>query len=324
MELAYSQYTYDDASATGQGHDEGPVVVLHGLFGSGKNWQTLCKRMALGVRWDDPGSLKQPRVGGSDVADASVAASASLASADNVLALDMRNHGQSPHSDTHTLHAMVEDVRGFLDRHGIERARVVGHSMGGKVATCLALAHPERVSRLCVVDIAPVEYRYNPLGDDLAGFIRAMRDVDLSAVKSKAEADALLRDAVPDAIIRAFLLTNLVRVPRQRDGAPTAPSAAAFEWRVNLPVLYDALAGLARFDCANGARPYTGPAKLIGGARSKYIQQKNHSDIFRLLPATARAADGITMIPNAGHWVHSEKSQEFLAALMPFLNERHT
>ena len=149
-----------------------PLLILHGLFGSGRNWSTPAQR---------------------------------LGAARHVFALDARNHGASPWADSMTYADMTEDVQAFAASHRLGPASIIGHSMGGKTAMLLALDHAEAVERLVVVDVAPVTYP-----PALAAYVRAMRAVDLAGVSRRAEVDAQLADAVTSQAERAFLLQNLV------------------------------------------------------------------------------------------------------------------
>jgi pimeloyl-ACP methyl ester carboxylesterase len=153
---------------TGEGS---PVLLLHGLFGAGRNWGGIQKRLAQRHR---------------------------------VLAPDLRNHGESEHAAAMDYPAMAEDVAELIARRGVAPAAVLGHSMGGKVAMALALRHPEMVARLVVADIAPI--RYPPA---LRGYVAAMRALALTPGLSRREADAALEAAIPEAGIRAFLLQSL-------------------------------------------------------------------------------------------------------------------
>ena len=148
-----------------------PVAILHGLFGSGRNWRSIAQQLAAHHR---------------------------------VLAFDLRNHGASPWADGMSYREMVEDMRASLSARGIRRAALLGHSMGGKVAMLAALLDPAEVERLVVVDIAPA-----PNPPTLLAYVRAMRTVDLAGITRRSEVDARLADAVPDAAERAFLLQNL-------------------------------------------------------------------------------------------------------------------
>jgi pimeloyl-ACP methyl ester carboxylesterase len=162
LELAYRQ------------EGNGPaLVVLHGLFGSSRNWASIAKFLAARHR---------------------------------VFSVDLRNHGESPWSDEMTYAAMADDIAALLHRLGIEKPMLLGHSMGGKVAMALALTQPQRVAALAVVDIAPVTY-----GNELEAYARAMLAVDLARTVRRAEVEARLAESIPDPGVRAFLLQNLVR-----------------------------------------------------------------------------------------------------------------
>ena len=152
---------------------EGPsLVVLHGLFGSARNWQSIARR---------------------------------LAERHAVSVLDMRNHGASPWTDTMTYPEMAEDVLSHIVANGLSRPCLIGHSMGGKAAMAAALLAPGRVGRLIVVDIAPVRYEHG-----FAALVDALQAVELDQVTKRAEADEMLAERVDDAAIRGFLLQNLV------------------------------------------------------------------------------------------------------------------
>jgi esterase len=163
LELAYD----------GFGDAGPPVVILHGLLGSARNWTSIAKELATTHR---------------------------------VFALDLRNHGRSPWADTMSFDEMAGDVAAFIGAHDLSPAGVIGHSLGGKVAMRLALMRADLVERLVVVDVAPVAY-----GHSFAPFVEAMRAVDLAAVQRRAEADLQLEGAIGDAAIRNFLLQNLVK-----------------------------------------------------------------------------------------------------------------
>lgn len=161
LELAYTE--------TG----EGPaLVILHGLFGSGRNWASVARKLGETHR---------------------------------VFTVDLRNHGASPWAETMDYAEMADDVRAFLVRHGLAGATVMGHSMGGKTAMRLALEHEGDVGRLIVVDIAPVAYTHTHLP-----FVEAMRAVDLAAAGRRADVDEQLQAAIPEAAMRGFLLHNLI------------------------------------------------------------------------------------------------------------------
>jgi pimeloyl-ACP methyl ester carboxylesterase len=151
----------------------GPALaILHGLFGSGRNWASVAQRLAAQHR---------------------------------VVALDLRNHGASPWAEAMDYAAMAEDVRATMQALGHRRYALLGHSMGGKAAMMLALMHRDEVERLVVADIAPAAYAPRHLG-----YVRAMAALDLAIITRRGEAEALLVAAVPDPAERAFLVQNLV------------------------------------------------------------------------------------------------------------------
>lgn len=243
-----------------------PLIILHGLFGSARNWEGIARKLAADWR---------------------------------VHALDLRNHGDSPWAKATDYPAMAEDVLAYLDRRGLSRAVVVGHSMGGKTAMALALTAGERVAALVVVDIAPVAYAHS-----FAPFIEAMKALDLSALSRRAEADALLAPAIADSGIRSFLMQNLAN----RDGG--------LVWRPNLEALKDGIEDISGFPEALLSQRFQGPTLFLGGGASDYVGPPHHDLIGRLFPAAR-----IDSVADAGHWVHAENPAGFLAKLMPFLAE---
>ncbi len=244
--------------------DGEPLVILHGLFGSGRNWLSLAQ---------------------------------ALSGSHRVWCVDQRNHGESPHTAAMDYPAMAADLVRLLDRNGLQRVALIGHSMGGKTAMWLALHHPERVSRLLVVDIAPVSYAH-----DYETMIGAMQAVDFTQATRRDQVDAALRDAVPEAGVRQFLLTNVV----SRDGR--------LQWRINLAAIGAALPALVDFPNPAPECRYPGPTLFLGGAESPYLRPEHEPRIFRLFPE----AD-VEHLPGAGHWVHAERPDEFLAVARRFL-----
>lgn len=242
-----------------------PVAILHGLFGSGRNWRSIAQE---------------------------------LAARHHVLAFDLRNHGNSPWADTMSYREMVEDLRMSFDRHRIDRAALLGHSMGGKVAMLAALLHPAEVDRLIVVDIAPA---LNP--PTLLPYVRALRAIHLAGVMRRGEVDAKLAGAVSDAGERAFLLQNLVI----GDGAT--------RWRLNLEAIEREFPEIVGFPDLPAGTVYYGPTLFVAGDRSNYIQRDQEPVIRRLFPSAQ-----ITRIDGAGHWVHAEQPQSFLQTVTPFLS----
>ena len=241
-----------------------PVAILHGLFGSARNWGTIARHLAADHR---------------------------------VVAFDLRNHGSSPWADTMSYPEMAEDVRAGLAAVGCLPARLIGHSMGGKAAMTLALADPAAVAALVVVDVAPVQYKPHHLG-----LVQAMRGLDLGGLDRRAEADRRLAASVPDPAVRGFLLQNLVFDPLPH-------------WRINLDAIEREMPALTGFPEPPSGAVYNGPTLFVAGAGSDYVRPEDEPAIRRLFPRAR-----IVRIPGAGHWVHAEQPQAFLATVEPFLS----
>lgn len=238
-----------------------PVVLLHGLFGAAANWGAIQKALSASHR---------------------------------VIALDLRNHGQSPHARLMDYATMAADVAETLAALGALPAVVIGHSMGGKVAMALALGDPGAVARLVVADIAPVAYP-----PALRGYVAAMQGIPLAPGLTRRDADAALAAAVPEPGIRGFLLQNL-----RFDGAVPY-------WRLGLDQIAQAMSDI---EAAPPGGQYPGPVLVLAGARSDYIRAEHHA-LFRALFPTVTFA----VVPGAGHWVHAENPAAFLGFVTAFL-----
>ena len=242
-----------------------PLVILHGLLGSSGNWHTLASKV--------------------------------FAEHFHVFTVDLRNHGRSFHHDRFDYPAMVEDLAAFMDAQGLEAAHVLGHSMGGKAAMHLALAHPRRVQKLVVVDIAPKAYPPRHLE-----LLAALEALDPAAYGARREIDEALAARVPDRAVRQFLLKNLAYDPREK----------TYGWQMNLPAIarnYDRI----NTPVAEGPT-FEGPTRFIRGSRSDYIADDDLPAIRRLFPE----ADLVT-IEGAGHWVHAEQPEALAEAVLAFL-----
>ncbi|WP_144721005.1 alpha/beta fold hydrolase [Agrococcus jejuensis] len=249
-----------DLHVTRLGDHGSPVTFCHGLFGQGRNWTQIGKALATDHR---------------------------------VALVDMPNHGRSGWTDRIDLVAMADAIAATLD----EPTALVGHSMGGKVAMLAALRHPSLVSRLCVVDVAPVAYRES---DEFGRFIDAMLAVDLDALGGRADADAALAEAVPDPGVRAFLLQSL-----RREGD-------AWTWMSNLEVLRRDLGAIRGWPDVEGV--YDGPVLWIAGGASRYVRDEHRDAMEALFPRVRRAT-----VKGAGHWVHSQEPAIVTELLTRFL-----
>lgn len=263
-----------------------PLIVLHGLFGSTGNWRTLCKRYA--ARRD-------------------------------VYALDLRNHGRSPHHPRMTFEDMADDVLAFMDRQQLAGCHLLGHSMGGKVAMQLALEQAERVERLIVADIAPKAYP--PRHDDV---FAAIELIDKTRITHRNQADKLIEHVLPGQATRLFLLTNLARISHPpstttKGGEKSRPARddGEYRWRIDVEAIrnnYPAISGAP--PAASGGRRFTKPTLFVRGGKSYYIKGEDTGVIAALFPNAV-----IEEIPSAGHWVHAEQPEAFYQMTEQFLTQ---
>lgn len=255
--LLYSQTSGQPVS----GKD--PVVLIHGLFGSFENLGVIAR---------------------------------SLSDQYQVINIDVRNHGRSPHSDDMSYPLMAEDLAQTLDELGIKKAVLLGHSMGGKLAMSFALSYPQRVSKLILADIAPVAYhpRHNSI---FAGLL----SVDLSSLQNRAQAQAALATHISEAGVQQFLLKSLVK-----------NADDSFSWRFNLQALKANYARLTGEPHIDGS--FNGPVLFIKGGDSDYILPEHKERIMQLFP-NAQAK----IIQGTGHWLHAEKPAAFTKLVQDFL-----
>ena len=213
-----------------------------------------------------------------------------------VYLVDLRNHGRSPHSTEFGYDVMADDLLEFMQNNWLHHAYIIGHSMGGKVAMKFALDNPDMVDKLIVVDIAPKAYKGNhePIIDALMG-------LDLSKINSRTEAEAYLRTKIDEESTVQFILKNL---SREKDGS--------YNWKMNLPVIvehYREILGHKETD-----EQYEGPTLFVKGEQSSYILTEEFPDYLHNFPNAK-----LSVVPNAGHWVHAENPEEFSRQVFDFL-----
>jgi pimeloyl-ACP methyl ester carboxylesterase len=240
-----------------------PIIILHGLFGSSDNWVTVGRKLAESYK---------------------------------VYLLDQRNHGDSPHAESHNYEAMSADLKQFIEEHKIENPHIIGHSMGGKTAMYFAVKNPDMYDKLVVVDIGPKAY---PVHHDT--ILEGLNSIKLSELKSRNDADKALEEYISDKGVRQFLLKNLTRGEDKN-----------FVWKINLTVLGKNIEAVGK-----GLEERLATEKdtlFIGGKNSDYIRSEDHITIVNFFPNAK-----IEMIEGAGHWIHAEKPEAFLDVLMDFL-----
>jgi len=219
-----------------------------------------------------------------------------LAGRFQVFAVDQRNHGQSPHSADMNFPLMAEDLNEFLVLQGIPRAVVIGHSMGGKTAMQFALQFPGKVEKLLVEDVAPRAYRQSH-----DRIFAALLALDLAAFESRPDIEHALAPEIPSLQLRRFLLKNL-----GRDG-----NGKLF-WKINLRGLAENYPQLV--EPVSHAVPFEKPTLFIRGGKSDYLTADDERLIRQLFPMAV-----IKTIADAGHWIHADRLEAFLALALDFL-----
>jgi esterase len=249
----------------GESDGSTPLVVLHGLLGSLENWHTFARGQA-GKR--------------------------------TVLAIDLRNHGNSPHVEGMSYREMLADIIEVLETLASPQIDLMGHSMGGKVAMALALQEPARIQRLLVVDIAPKAYppRHQAL-------LQAMVTMPLSELGSRKQADEWLASTVKHPFERGFLLKNL---GRNTDGT--------FYWQCNLHEIARHYLKISGFPATD--RQFSHPTLFIRGGQSDYVADTDLPLIQDYFPAAT-----LVTVDTAGHLPHVQTPVEFSALVDNFLTQ---
>lgn len=239
-----------------------PLIILHGLLGSSDNWHTLGKAFGKYFR---------------------------------VFALDARNHGRSPHSDTFNYRAMAGDVLEFLQHQNIPSAYLLGHSMGGKTAMQFALTYPTLVHKLIVVDIAPRAY------DRQHDYIfEAINSIDLPSYTSRKEINKALSNRISSEATRQFVTKNLAR-----------NNFGAFRWKMNLDIIrrhYNEM-NIA----LNASQRFDKPTLFVRSNKAGYITKDDEQQIYSMFPYSQIVGLDV------GHWIHAEAPEEFAKIVLEFL-----
>ena len=241
-----------------------PFIILHGLFGMSDNWKTL------GIKFSEQGF--------------------------NVHLIDQRNHGRSFHNKLFNYDVLVEDLEQYCIQHELEDIVLLGHSMGGKTAMLFATEYPELVSKLVVADISP---RFYPIHHDV--ILKGLSALNLDELKSRGQADEILKDYVPDFETRLFLLKNLYWKEKGH-----------LALRFNLEVLKDNISEVG--EALPIYSKFNGETLFLRGEKSNYIIQQDESIINAHFPKAI-----IETINNAGHWLHAENPKDFFEAVIRFV-----
>ena len=252
-----------------------PLIIVHGLYGASDNWVSIGRRLAENFE---------------------------------VFLIDQRNHGRSPHSPEHNYDLMVDDLYEFVEKLNIEKAILLGHSMGGKTVMHFAKRYPERVSALIVLDIAPKSYvqvaRQQSGQISHYHILTAMKSIDFSSVKTRKDVDAELSLKIKDIRIRQFLLKN---IQRAKDNV--------LSWRINVDALYNNLDVVMNGELDADNESIVGFSVLfIRGSDSNYIEDEDMNRITKIFPYAE-----LETIENAGHWLHAEQPNKLISLIVNFL-----
>lgn len=251
------------------------LIILHGFLGSSDNWITFAKR------------LKEKFT---------------------VIIPDLRNHGQSPHTPTHTYEDITDDLKLFFENNQIRKASILGHSMGGKAAMMFSACYREKTGNLIVADAAPIIYRNgtNPVGsgEQNKSIINLIDKFDLSGFSTRREIEQSLALKLKDAGMRQFILKNISR-----------DNSGHFRWKINVHVLrdsFDTILHDVNQEWFSSLKPILNyPVTFIRGLNSQYITDDDIPVIKQIYPEAE-----IIDIPNAGHWLHIEQPGLFFKAVM--------
>ncbi len=241
------------------------LLILHGFLGMLDNWKTL------GDQYSESGF--------------------------EVHLIDQRNHGQSFWSNDFNYDLLSEDLLRYMEHHNLDKAIVLGHSMGGKTAMQFASDHPDRTDKLLVADIGP-KY-YPPHHQIILDGLNALSPEDLT---SRSKADAELKKHITNLGVRQFLLKNLYWIEKGK-----------LAFRFNLEVLSEKMEEVGENITASDT--YKGPTLFLRGDRSEYIAPQDLPDFKQHFPEAE-----METIDNAGHWLHAENPEQFFAKSAAFLN----
>jgi esterase len=242
-----------------------PLVILHGLLGMSDNWIMPAKELSKNYK---------------------------------VILPDLRNHGNSPHSDDFNLQLLAGDIVELIKSLGFEKVFLLGHSLGGRIAISVALHHSQIIEKLVVVDIAPRRYSGNK---SITNLLEVMSRVDFTSLKTLTQIEEFLSRYLPDPKVRNQAMKNLKR--KEYHG---------FEWKANLPVIIKDIESLMAPVLEDVA--FTKPVLFIKGGRSAFITDEDMKHIFRYFPNAK-----VHTIATADHWVQVEEPELFLEEVIAFL-----
>ncbi|NOT37896.1 MAG: alpha/beta fold hydrolase [Saprospiraceae bacterium] len=243
-----------------------PMIILHGLFGNLDNWKSIANE---------------------------------LQNEFTLYLVDLRNHGKSPHTSAMNYQLMSKDIQLLIEKEGLYRTNIIGHSMGGKVCFQLLQDIPDEIHKAMIIDITSRKH-----SSGLDNVFKGMFAIDIDSLVKRSDAETILSQYIPEPSTRQFILKSLERLPDNK-----------FVWKINLKVLFD------EYDKIGEEIKFTHkcdvPLTILSGSLSPYVQKEDiqflNKEIFTELHWK--------VIQNAGHWVHAEKPLETIQEIREFFNE---
>jgi len=273
--LAYVSY-----ENTSQTHRQPPLIIQHGLFGRKENFTSLGKQ--IHHLTDTKRSIIVP---------------------------DLRNHGESPPSNSMSLKQMSADLQRLTSHLGVTKVAMLGHATGGRVAMYTALSRPELVSRLVVSATSPLDTEASMLRwkekrkamKIMAEIYESLSEETIARLNSSSEfklsANKALKEVLTDKSELALFLSNL--------------------GKVNVKSLVNCSMDLETFPDLDG-RTFEGPTLFISGENEPiWRDDKEVRSIRRLFPNSH-----FLKLPGAAHWPHTEANKEFLMQTVAFLQTK--
>ncbi|XP_045517333.1 protein ABHD11-like [Pieris brassicae] len=259
-----------------ENYNNAPVIVIHGLLGMKKNWESVSKRINENT-------------------------------SKTVITVDVRNHGESPHTSSHTYHELASDISQLISKLSLKTSHIIGHSMGGRTGMVLALTEPSKIESLIVVDISPVSTA-GILNNFFPKLIKAMRSTNFEGADHISKARSIGRDHLASSGLvkpesSGFILMNIGPV-----------KGGSYGWTCNLDTLIKHFSDIATFPSNLIGKQYSGKTLFIGGDESNYIPPEDLNGIKKYFPKAE-----LVYVKGVGHNVHAEDPSTFLKIVTKFL-----
>jgi len=240
------------------------LIILHGLFGMSDNWASIARNLSTHF---------------------------------HVFLPDLPNHGKSPAQHPFSYDTMMQSFMEWKEEQQIEKAVVIGHSMGGKLAMKIALEYPDFVEKLIVLDMGMRDYSSLNKQEVLLG---KMLEIPLEKIQDRSVFSELIHKKIQNERLENLLLKNIKR------------SGGHFEWKSNPKIIHDNLPNI--YAALHSEKEYNGKTLVIGGELSDYIRKEDVEMMRKHFPQMQ-----FVQLKNAGHWLHVDKRDDFMSELQMFL-----